>query len=119
MSAAAITRKVFLRQLTGGGLAIGLAACGGGDDPPPTPAAAGCRSVTFSANHGHALSIPLADLDSTTAKTYSIQGAGLHDHLVTLSPAQLALLKAGQSLTVTSSEGGLTPHSHDMAASCA
>jgi hypothetical protein len=116
-----LTRKGFLRQLAGGGLAMGLGACGGGDggDPPPPTAASGCTSVNFSANHGHALTIPRADLDSTTAKTYSIQGAGLHDHLVTLSPAQLAQLKAGQVVSVASTESGLTPHTHDMVASCA
>ena len=73
--------------------------------------------AAISGNHGHSLSIAAADLDSTTAKTYSIQGAATHDHLVTLSPAQLATLKAGGSVTVTSTT--TLAHDHAVTITCA
>lgn len=118
---APVTRKAFLRQLAGGGLALGLAGCGGGGDDPPVVANV-CEAGNVTANHGHALVIPRADLDSTTAKTYNIQGAAGHDHLVTITPAQFAQIKARQVVVLTSTEGllqGLTPHAHDLSPTCA
>lgn len=76
-----------------------------------------CRS-SITQNHGHKLVIPLADLDSTTPKTYSIIGTADHDHQVTFDAAQLADLKAGVSVNVTSNDGGTT-HDHDLAVKCA
>ena len=114
-----VTRKVFLRRLAGGGLMLSLAACGGGGgEEGEAPSMAACEDVTFSDNHGHALAIPDADLDSVSAKTYSIRGTALHDHEVTLSPAQLAQLKARQGISVTSTMAGLTAHTHTMTATC-
>lgn len=120
MSAAPITRKAFLHQLAGGGMALGLAACGGGTDPPVVESTCGGNDIT--ANHGHTLTVPRADLDSTTPRTYSIGGAAVHDHLVTISVAQFAQLRAGQAVVVTSTEAlfqGLTPHAHDVTVRCA
>ena len=92
----------------------------GGDDPPVV--ANVCEAGNVTANHGHALAIPRADLDSTTAKTYSIQGSAGHDHQVTITPAQFAQIKARQAIVLTSTEGlfqGLTPHAHDLSPTCA
>lgn len=110
-------RKTFLVQLAGGSLGLMLGGCGGGgsDDPPVVPAAA-CGRFDFSANHGHTLSLSAADLDSTVARTFSVQGSAPHSHQVTLSPAQLAALKAGQSVVLTTTVAEL--HSHDMSGSC-
>lgn len=122
------TRKVFLTQLAGGGVALALGACGGGGDSPapapapgpapapPPPPAAPCNAFTFSANHGHSLVIARVDLDAVVAKTYSVQGSSGHSHTVTLSPAQLAMLKAGQPVSVTSTTDA--GHSHQMGGGC-
>lgn len=75
-----------------------------------------CRS-SISQNHGHTLVIPVADLDSTSPKTYSIIGTADHDHQVTFDAQQLADLKAGVSINVTSNNGGTT-HDHDLAVKC-
>lgn len=75
-----------------------------------------CRS-SITQNHGHKLVIPLEDLDSTTPKTYSIIGTADHDHQVTFDAQQLADLKAGVSINVTSNDGGTT-HDHDLAVKC-
>lgn len=66
-------------------------------------------------NHGHELIIPAADLDSPTDKTYSIKGTSVHDHMVTLTVAQLGMLKAKTPVTVTSTE---TIHTHSVTVTC-
>ncbi len=121
------TRKLFLSQFASGTFVLALQGCGGGGDsaapapapsptPSPPPPAAACNAFSFSANHGHSLSIARADLDSTVAKTYSITGSAGHEHQVTLSAAQLAQLKAGMSVSVTSTfDSG---HSHQMGGGC-
>lgn len=120
-----ITRKDFLGTALGGTVLLLLQACGGGGSYGGMGGSGGGGSISscssegaaISGNHGHSLSIAAADLDSTTAKTYSIQGAATHDHLVTLSPAQLATLKAGGSVTVTSTT--TLAHDHAVTITCA
>lgn len=96
----------------GGGAKDGASDTGGGD----TAEAFACRS-SIQLNHGHVLTIPVADLDSTSPKTYSIIGTADHDHQVTFDARQLADLKAGVSVQVTSTNGGTT-HDHDIAVKC-
>ena len=118
-----LTRKTFLVQLAGGTWVLALGGCGGGGDagsptsnnPPPT-AGAGCSATAVSGNHGHTLAIPTADLDSAVAMTYNIQGAADHNHQVSFSAAQLAQLKTGQAVTVTSTVA--LSHSHDVTEAC-
>ena len=110
-----VSRKVFLIQLAGGAWA--LAGCGGGGDSgTPTPAAGTC-SATIAANHGHTLSIAQADLNSTVAMTYNIQGAADHSHSVIFSAAMLASLKAGTAVVVTSTN--TLGHDHQISEQCA
>ena len=124
-----LTRKAFLAQLGTGGWAVVLAGCGGGGGsydasaapPPPAPAPApgtlsSCSATQITDNHGHTLVIPVADLTSTVAKTYSIDGTAGHSHQVTFSPAQLASLRTGGAVTVTSSIA--LAHSHDVTGAC-
>lgn len=75
-----------------------------------------CRS-SITQNHGHTVVIPLADLDSSTAKTYSIKGTSDHDHQVTLDPTDLSQLKSGVSVAKTSTDGGTT-HDHQVTILC-
>lgn len=115
--------------LTSTATAVLLASCGGGGGdsapagvaaPPPSAApppgaALSCGDTAISGNHGHALSVPAADLDATVTKIYSILGSALHDHTVTLTPAQLAQIKAKTSVTVESSLNG---HVHSVTVNC-
>lgn len=132
-----VNRKLFLVQILASGIAFKLAGCGGGGDeasaaptpapgpapapgapppPPPPPPATNCTGLTFSANHGHILTIPAADMTSTVTKTYSVQGTGGHDHQVTLSPGQIAQLRAGGAISVsTTFDAG---HAHMMSGGC-
>lgn len=117
-----ITRKQFLGRLAGGTVVLLLLdACGGGGDDDgggmAQPPASTCGAASISDNHGHALSIQKTDLDSTVDKTYSIMGSATHSHSVTLTVAQLAQLKAGNMVTVTSSTADA--HSHEVTVRCA
>jgi hypothetical protein len=82
---------------------------------------AGLRAETITSNHGHTLAVPIADLDATTDKVYSIAGTAGHDHTITLTAAQLAMLKSGGVVTVTSSVTNAPvygTHSHDVTVAC-
>ncbi len=117
-----VDRKTFVLRLVSGGWLLSTAGCGGGGgygdggSPATTPAATSCSASAISGNHGHTLSIPLADLNSTVAMSYSIQGSADHAHQVTFSATQLAQLKAGQPVTVTSST--TNAHNHDLTEAC-
>lgn len=122
-----VTRTEFLAQLTSSGWLLFLAGCGGGGSDygaapsppaatPPPPAAQTCSATQVTNNHGHTLSIPAADLNSAGSMTYNIQGGADHSHQVTFSAAQLAQLKAGQSVTVTSTP--TLSHVHDVTGAC-
>ena len=105
-----ISRPVLLVQGCGGG---GSDSGAGSNNPP----AANTCGGSISGNHGHTISIPKADLDSMTDKTYNIQGTATHNHTITLTPAQLTQLKtAGASVDVTSSTA--EAHNHGVTVSC-
>lgn len=80
------------------------------------PAGLTCKS-SITQNHGHTITIPAADLDSSTSKTYSIIGTSDHDHQVTLAPSDFAELKAKVSVKKTSTNGGTT-HDHEVTILC-
>ena len=109
-----ISRKAFLIQLAGGGWA--LASCGGGGDSPPAPpAGAGCVA-TIAGNHGHVLAIGAADLNSLVDIAYDILGTADHTHSVTFTAAQLAQLKAGNSVSATTTT--TLAHNHAISERC-
>ncbi len=118
----AITRKIFLVQLVGGGWA--LAGCGGGGYGAP-PAAAGSLVCTaqIDLNHGHLLTISAADLNSMVDRTFDITYTADHAHSVTFTATQLAQLKAGNMVQVTSTATTVAsattqPHSHTITEHC-
>lgn len=89
-------------------------------DAPATDGAGGtyaCRA-SITQNHGHTIVVPVADLTSSTAKTYAIKGTSAHSHNVVLEPSDFADLMAGLSVKKTSDFGGET-HDHDVAILCA
>jgi hypothetical protein len=114
------SRRLFVADTAGTAVALMLGACGGGGDymspPPPTPALL-CSATNISANHGHALAVPSGDVDSTVDMVYNIMGTADHNHLVTLTAAQLAQLKAKTAVTVISTVG--VGHTHSVTVSCA
>ena len=124
MVAISISRKRFLGSLAGGTVVLLFQGCGGGggdggNDTPPSSTT--CSGTTITNNHGHTLTIPVTDLDSTTDKVYSIMGGASHDHTARLTPAMLGLLKASTPVTATSSpptSSTIPTHTHDVTVSC-
>jgi hypothetical protein len=75
-----------------------------------------CRpTATISANHGHALVVPEADVVAGVQKQYSIQGTSAHRHFVTITAAMFGALRAGMPIEVLS--GGVS-HRHTVTVSC-
>lgn len=72
-------------------------------------------NVAIGTNHGHNLVVSKADIAAGVDKMYSIQGISPHDHIVTVTAAQFAMLAANTSITVESSP---TIHTHTVTISC-
>ncbi len=117
--ATGMTRKGFCSSVLGATALLLIQSCGGGGSSygsgTGATAGVGC-SNTIAANHGHILTIALADLDSVTDKTYDIVGSADHSHSVTLTVAQLRTLKTGASVTTISST--TLSHQHDIVITC-
>ena len=127
---ASLSRRSFLEPAVGSVLLLMVQGCGGGGasladsaatlgttplTTPVTPPSASCGSV-FDFNHGHVLAVSRSDLNSATDLTYTIQGSADHAHSVTLTVAQLGVLKTGASVTVTSTTA--FDHHHVISISC-
>ena len=141
-----MTRLQFLRSLAQLGLAAAvLPACKKeDDDPAPTPDAASnpitpdanmmtqsdagidampnpptcaTTSVAIASNHGHSISVPIADVNAGVDKTYQIQGSSTHPHSVLITAANFASLKMMGSISVMSSLDAA--HRHTVNVTCA
>lgn len=115
-----MTRKHFLGALGSGTVVLWLQGCGGGGDSGGGGGGGtlqcGASGDAISGNHGHALTIAAADLNSASAMTYSIMGSSTHNHSVTFTVAQLGQLRNGQSVVVESTLD--SAHSHTVTARC-
>lgn len=99
-------------------LFAGLSACGGGggaDAGPRDSGGASACSAIVDDNHGHAVSVPRADVEAGGTHTYDIRGTASHTHTITLSPAEFAVLNELGMVIVTSS---LVGHSHMVTIDC-
>jgi hypothetical protein len=136
-----MTRLQFLRSLGQLGLAaVVLPACKKDDDNPTpdggnqqtvdannagkmdagTPDAAPMNCATTAAaiadNHGHAITVSIADVNAGVDKTYQIQGASGHPHTVMIKAADFAKLKTMFTVTVVSSLDA--NHTHTVTVTC-
>jgi hypothetical protein len=124
-----LTRQQFCASLAGATVTLWLQGCGGGGYSDPGPPAAGARcgasGSDISGNHGHALTILKADLDSVTDRTFSLTPSTEgHVHSVTFTAVQLAALKAGSTVNVVSTTTAASTayggtHSHTVSAAVA
>lgn len=99
----------------------------GDDDPdaakPKGDGGSGCgadlklEGDKIAQNHGHVLTIKKDELAAKENKTFNIQGTGDHPHDVTVSADQLARLRNGERVEVTSSN--TNGHTHKMTLECA
>ena len=118
-----MTRKEFLRTLVGAGVGaagvVAIAGCGddgGAATPDAAPLTCGSPAAVIGGNHGHVLTVSMADVNAAAAKTYNIMGGSLHDHTVMVTAAQFASLKTGTTLSITSSSDGT--HTHTITVMC-
>ncbi|HVT07019.1 MAG TPA: hypothetical protein VHO67_06160 [Polyangia bacterium] len=140
MTSKTLDRKQFLTltfTLLGGGLAA--AACsssgssgGTGGTTGSTGATTGSGGTTGVAcadplpetqvadatGHTHTVTIPASDLNATADQMIDTSVAFGHMHSVTLTAANLAAIKAGGSVTVTSTSAGTPAHMHMYTVSC-
>ncbi len=118
-----LDRREFSREsllLLLSGLTVTISGCSGGGSSPaaPTPATArqpattGIADVrgTVSGNHGHVALVTGAQISAAGAVTLAIRGAADHDHQLSLSAAEMARLRDGQSVAVRSA--GSQDHDH-------
>jgi hypothetical protein len=102
-----------------GGTGTTSSSTGTGSSSTGAGAMCGATGTAIVPTHGHALDIPMADLSSTTDKTYDIKGTSPHTHSVTLTAAQLGQLKAGMTVMgLMSTAGGVDNHTHTITAKC-
>ena len=74
--------------------------------------------VADTTGHVHTVTIPASDLNATTDQTVDTSVAFGHMHAVTLTAANLATIKAGGQVTVTSTQAGSPAHLHMYTVSC-
>jgi hypothetical protein len=68
--------------------------------------------------HTHTVTVPASTLDATTDQTFTTSSAGLpaHMHMVTLTPTNLAAIKAGGTADVMSTL--VLSHTHSYTVGC-
>ena len=72
---------------------------------------------TILANHGHVLTVSMADAAAGLDKTYDIQGTADHPHSVTITAALFGMMKAGMTITTESTTNA--SHMHTINVVCA
>ena len=75
------------------------------------------RVITrIGSNHGHVLTVSLADVKAGGEKTYDLTGSSGHAHSATLKPDDFKRLAAGEPVRLASSRDG---HLHRLLVRCA
>jgi len=130
-------RKTFLQKLAGAFLvaipAYALVNCSSSDDGSPgnpydggngnpnPNASADCltygTNVSIAGNHGHVLTVSVADINAGVDKTYNIEGTAGHPHEVTVTAANFNSLKTNTQISIVSTTGN--SHTHNVTVSCA
>ncbi|MET0594925.1 MAG: hypothetical protein ABW133_19655 [Polyangiaceae bacterium] len=96
----------------------GAGGSGGGKDAGAGDGGnAGCGMqlvALISMNHGHALTVPTADVTAGVDKIYNARGTASHDHFVQVTAMDFMTLKAGGTVIKRSCNGG----DHEYVISC-
>ncbi len=129
-------RRYFLTQTAFAIMAIGAAAavgCGSkdsnsganagisGNQPVKAACAVNNPDIAITSNHGHSLVIPIADIMSEVAGTYTMtagidENEVVHTHTVDLSTSEMQTLKANLVIHIVSSYED--EHSHTAIITC-
>ncbi|MFL5308048.1 MAG: hypothetical protein ACJ8F1_22725 [Polyangia bacterium] len=101
---------------TGGttGTTTGSGGTTGGACTDPLPE----TQVADATGHVHTVTIPASDLNATSDQMVDTSVAFGHMHAVTLTAANLATIKGGGQVTVTSTQAGSPAHVHVYNVSC-
>jgi len=91
-----------------GGAGGGTGGTGGGAGAPGTGGSAGGGTAAcdieidaqITCRHGHDLVVSVAELQAGVSKTYDIKGSALHSHMVEVTAAMFAELKAGKTVEI-------------------
>lgn len=117
------TRREVLILIVGG--VVG-AACGGSNSSGGPANGGNCLAngtrTFIGTNHGHVLSVPIADINAGAQKSYDIQGSADHTHTVTLTASDFASLKQNMGIgepSTTNFSPSFGSHSHGVNVSCA
>lgn len=115
MTTRPLSRRSFLRLALLPLAASALAACriADADDPEPAPPPVDGDAVGFVYdNHVHDAVLPKAALEAGAAASLHIQGRSQHDHVIELTAAQIADIRAGREVWIRSTvDWG---HFHDV-----
>jgi hypothetical protein len=129
----ALTRALLLKGLAPAvGVAILVPACGGDDDDMSgTGGASGtggntgagkCESGTvvpeIGSNHGHTLTVPLADVMAGTDKSYMLTTGNNHTHMLDVTAASFSALKASGMVSGLVTVADSTGHMHAILLTC-
>ena len=68
-------------------------------------------------NHGHTLTVSVADVNAGNDKTYNIEGTAGHSHQVTVTAANFNSLANNQQVILSSTNDN--GHTHSVTISCA
>ncbi len=126
-------RKTFIQKTTGAILlaapAYVLLSCSSSSDdsntntPPPGGGNRDClangTNSSIGANHGHSISVPIADINAGVDKSYNISGTAGHAHSVAVTAANFDALRNNQSVEITSSSDTGDGHLHNVTIFCA
>jgi hypothetical protein len=79
------------------GVTVTITGCGSDNGAAPSPPVSD-RTGEVTNNHGHAVTITAAQQTSGGGVTLNIQGTGSHDHMLELTAAEVATIRAGMRL---------------------
>lgn len=114
-----ITRRQFLGTAVIGAAA---AACGGGDDGGgggSKDCVVNGTTATITSNHGHAITVSMADVMAGVDKTYDIMGTSAHTHSVTVTAANFASLMNSPTASLMVTSTTTDAHMHAVTILCA
>jgi hypothetical protein len=109
------TAQAVLALLSG--VTITISGCGGGNGGggpanPTPPLGPGDEAGSISGNHGHTAVVTAAEIMAGNSVSLDIQGAGDHNHRLSLTATEVTQIGAGQRVSKTTS---LTDsHTHEV-----
>src|SRR5262249_3810517 len=103
----------LLAMLGGVTITLTSSACGGSSPTAPTPPPAD-KTGDITSNHGHVAVVTSAQQLEGGDVSLNIQGTASHNHVVTLTAAQIAQIRAGQKVSNDCSRSGGSGHYHTV-----